>query len=77
VSNQYIISKFRVKIQGTGTGSQSEVRVNNNVSLIRRTLGRAHYFRQSSLSDSSLNMCFCCACMTLIFDLELLQLTQL
>jgi len=63
VSNQYIISKFRVKIQGTGTGSQSEVRVNNNVSLIRRTLGRAHYFRQSSLSDSSLNMCFCCACM--------------
>jgi len=39
---------------------------------LRRALGRTHYLRQMSLSDSSVNVFLVC----LTFDLELLQLTE-
>jgi len=43
--------------------------------ITRIALSRVHYLRQRSLSDSSVNMFL--LCLTLIFDLELIQLTQL
>jgi len=35
--------------------------INFSTFKTRRALGRVHYLRQRSLSNSSVNTCFCCA----------------